>query len=228
MEFATVVRNRQSVRAFDPSYTLHDDQLRALFDLAILSPSSFNLQHWRFVVVRDATRKALLRHAAHGQAHVSDASAVIVACGRMDAHLQPTHRSAAETDAERARRTRIERLYGNSAQLQRDEATRSASLACMTLMLAAESIGLATCPLIGFDVQEVCDIVGLDALQIPVMLVAIGKAAAGSGSRKPRLPLDTVVRLETLDGTGLRADDSHDDLWELVGASDEAGQPEVI
>jgi len=225
MEFAAVVRSRQSVRAFDTSYALHDDQLRALFDLVTLTPSSFNLQHWRFVVVRDATRKAMLQHAAHQQAHVSEASAVIVACGRTDAHLYRTGDTADETDAQRARLKKIERFYVGNAQLQRDEATRSASLACMTLMLAAQSMGLATCPLIGFDVEAVCNIVDLDAVHIPVMLVAVGKAAAGSGRRAPRLPLEAVVRLEGLSGPGLQADDSDDGLCELVAASDAISEP---
>jgi putative NAD(P)H nitroreductase len=88
--------------------------------------------------------------------------------------------------------------------LQRDEAIRSASLASMTLMLVAQSLGLATCPIIGFDPDRVAQIVGLDQAHVPVMLITIGKSKGTPLRSATRHPVERVVRLEHVDGRGLR------------------------
>jgi nitroreductase len=82
---------------------------------------------------------------------------------------------------------------GNPA-LQRDEAIRSASLAAMTLMLAAHGKGLVSCPMVGFDADGLAREFGLDlACEVPVMLVTVGYPAAGNGPQKPRKPLLDVL-----------------------------------
>ena len=77
--------------------------------------------------------------------------------------------------------------------LQRDEAFRSASLASMTLMLAAQGMSLATCPMGGFDPHGLSREFGLTATEIPVMLVAIGYPLAGAQRQKPRRALQEVA-----------------------------------
>ena len=62
-----------------------DAELAAIFERVRLTPSSFNLQHWRFVVVRDPARKASLRKAAFNQEQVEMASAAIVVVGKLTA-----------------------------------------------------------------------------------------------------------------------------------------------
>lgn len=77
---------------------------------------------------------------------------------------------------------------------QRDEALRSASLAGMTMILAAEGMGLSSCAMTGFDAEAVHAAFGLGADEVPVMLVAVGHAAQGNWPQKPRRPLDDVLR----------------------------------
>ena len=83
-------------------------------------------------------------------------------------------------------------MYSN-AQMARDEAVRSASLAAMTLMLAAESEGLASGPMIGFDAAAVSREFGLGPDEIPVMLLTVGYAAPGNWPRKPRFPASQIL-----------------------------------
>lgn len=83
--------------------------------------------------------------------------------------------------------------HQNNAQLQRDEALRSASLAAMTLMLAARGMGLSTGAMGGFDPVAVCSEFGLNATDIPVMLVTAGYPAQGNWPQKPRRPLAEVM-----------------------------------
>ena len=60
-----------------------------------------------------------------------------------------------------------------------DEAIRSASLAAMNLMTAAQALGLASAPMGGFDAAAVCADFGLASTELPVMLVAMVPSRAG-------------------------------------------------
>ena len=82
MTFSELAHARHSVRHYQPGLTLDDATLKAIFDDVLLSPSSFNLQHWQFVVVRDQARKQALRPLCYGQAQVEDCAAVVLVCGR--------------------------------------------------------------------------------------------------------------------------------------------------
>jgi nitroreductase len=84
-------------------------------------------------------------------------------------------------------------LYGANPQMARDEAIRSASLAAMTLMLAAEAKGMASGPMIGFDADGVRREFQIPDRYVPVMLLPVGYAAAGNWARKPRFALNDVL-----------------------------------
>lgn len=204
MEFSELARSRRSIRDYDASRPVTDADLRAIFEDVVLSPSSFNLQHWKFVVVRDPVRKKQLREAASGQEQVEQAPAVILVCGKLDAHLDAP-RIYSETPKEiRARMLpMIHAFYEGNPQLMRDEAIRSASLAAMSLMYAARSRGFDTGPMIGFDPDAVSRLLKLDFNHIPVMMMVLGHRASEPRPREFRRPLDEVVHLETLDGPGL-------------------------
>lgn len=204
MDFSKLVRSRRSVRDYDTSRSVTDDDLRAIFEDVVLSPSSFNLQHWAFVVTRDPALKKQLRDAASGQQQVEQASAVILVCGKLNAH-RDAERIYAQTPKEVRERLvpMIHEFYDGNEQLMRDEAIRSASLAAMSLMYAAKSRGFDSGPMIGFDPGAVSRLLNLDATHIPVMMIVLGYKAAEPRPREYRRPLSEVVRLETLDGPGL-------------------------
>ncbi len=204
MQLIQAIAGRRSVKQYDATGAITDDDLKALFEQVVLSPSSFNLQHWRFVVVRDPARKAELRQAAFGQEHVETASAVIVVVGKLDAHEDAEQIYAqAPQDVRERLLPMIGSFYADNPQARRDETIRSASLAAMTLMLAAYDMGYATCPMIGFDPEAVSRLVDLDDLHIPVMLVVVGTPAGDIRPRPQRRPVHDVVKLESLDGNGL-------------------------
>lgn len=201
MDFSEVVARRYSCRQFDPARTISDAEVGQILALTLQSPSSYNLQHWRFIVVRDPARKKALRAAAWDQEQVETCSAVIAVCAAIDAH-----RDAANIfrDAPQQRRDAlvpmIQGFYEGNPQLMRDEAMRSASLAAMTLMLAAADRGWDSCPMVGFDPLAVADILELPDAWLIGMLLPIGK---GQGDTPPRmrLPLREVATWETATGT---------------------------
>ena len=85
--------------------------------------------------------------------------------------------------------------HEGNPQLQRDEAFRSASLAAMTLMLAAQEQGLVTGPMSGFDPAAVTREFGLRIDEVPVILVTVGYPADGNWAQKPRRAVGEVLKL---------------------------------
>ena len=205
MNFSDLAHARHSVRHYQPGLVIDDATLKAIFDDVLLCPSSFNLQHWQFVVVRDQARKDALRPLSFGQAQVQDCAAVVLVCGRLDA-WQDAPRIYAE--APQALRDKalptIPAAYGDKPAAQREEAVRSGSMAAMALMYAAKDRGWDSGPMIGFDAAKVGELLGLDAQCVPVMMVVIGKALNGEQpARLYRRPRAEVVKLERLDGPAL-------------------------
>ena len=75
----------------------------------------------------------------------------------------------------------------------------------MSLMYAAKGLGWDTGPMIGFEADQVADMLRLGTDTIPVMMVVIGKALNGEQPpRGYRRPIEEVVRLESMDGASLR------------------------
>lgn len=205
MEFFELVAARHSVRRYEPGLEISDEDLKRIFDAVVLGPSSFNVQHWQFVVVRDQARKTELRGLSFGQAQVEEAAAVVLVCGRLDAYLDAADIYAG-TDAQTREKyvPMIEGVYRDQPALQREEAVRSGSLAAMTLMYAAKASGWDSGPMIGFDAKKVGAMLGLTDNTVPVMMVVIGKALGGEQPpRGYRRPVSEVVKLERLDGASL-------------------------
>lgn len=83
-------------------------------------------------------------------------------------------------------------LYDDKPQMQRDEAIRSATFGAGSLLYAAEVHGFGSCPMIGFDAVAVASEFSLLPDEIPVLLVAIGRAATNNWPQKSRRPLTEV------------------------------------
>ncbi len=194
MELDEAVRSRRSLKSYDPAHELTDDDLKRIFEAVTLSPSSFNLQHWRFVVVRSAEGKSRLQEASFGQPHVGENSGVVAVCAKLTAH-EDAARCNGHAPAETLLSLvpMITGYYAQNEQFQRDEAIRSASLAAMTLMLIAQQEGLASCPMIGFDPNKVAEVVNLPDHHMIVMLVVLGKQGPIAPFPTSRLPLGEVV-----------------------------------
>lgn len=195
MDVETAIRTRRSIRVFDPSHRIDDAQAAQLIELAALSPTAFNLQHWRFVVVRDPLVRFQLRQVAYGQAAVSDASLLIAICADVKAWDRDPDRcwSGADPDERDRMVAAIRRFYAPDPQLQRDEAMRSCGLAAQTLMLAATALGYGSCPMDGFDFAAVARILNLPPDHLVSMFVAIGRPLEPAGPRTGKIPAAEIT-----------------------------------
>ena len=195
MDTLEAIRTRRAVRAYDPAHRLSAAEQRELLELAMLSPTAFNLQHWRFVVVEDAELRRQIRAVAWGQAQVTDASLLVLLC----ADLASWEKQAARVwqDAPQAVQDAllpaIDGIFRDQPQNQRDEAMRSCGIAAQTLMLAARGMGYDSCPMDGFDFAAVAQLINLPADHCIGLMLAIGRSVAPAAPRIGRLGYDEVV-----------------------------------
>ena len=80
MDIKQAIQTRRSVKHYDPAHQMTEAEVNELMEHAILSPTAFNIQHWRFVQVQDAEKRQQILEAAWGQAQVVDSSLLLVLC----------------------------------------------------------------------------------------------------------------------------------------------------
>ncbi|MDZ8117987.1 nitroreductase family protein [Pontiella agarivorans] len=195
MNVHSAIQTRRSVRHFDPDHVMNDRDTEKLLSLALHSPTAFNIQNWRFVVVQNAPLRRKLRKASWDQQQITDASLLIILCADLKAWEKEPIRywNSAPEPVQEYMVPAIQQYYQGLDQVQRDEAMRSCGIAAQTLMLAAKSLGYDSCPMDGFDFEEVAELINLPDDHAICMFVAIGKALKETPAPKDRLPLTKVV-----------------------------------
>ena len=195
MNVTQAITERRSVKAFDPHHRMSEQEINQLMSLAMLSPTAFNIQNWRFVLVTDPVLRQQIRAASWNQAQVEEASLLIVLTADLNAWAKQPERywKNAPKAASDVLVSMIGQYYQSNDQVQRDEAMRSCGMAATTLMLAAKEMGYDTCPMDGFDFAAVSKLLNLPADHIPSMFVVVGKAIKAAAPRGGQLAMDEVV-----------------------------------
>jgi nitroreductase len=200
-DFLKVLNERMSAEHFDSATPISVQEIKELISEACQAPSSFNIQHWRFIAVTEERIKQRLKETtiASNQERVASAPLIVLILGDLNGHKklegilnETVHAGLLPREIADVWLTMANGMYGSDPRLARDEAIRSASLAAMTLMLAARNRGYVSCP-IGFNPGQVMETLSLSDHYVPVMMLALGRPAAGSHARRPRLSLDQVL-----------------------------------
>jgi nitroreductase len=206
-----VVGQRRATPSFE-STPVHEADLKKIIEAGLSAPSGYNLQPWRFIVVRDPEQRKRLREAAMNQAKVEEAPVVIVACGDKEGwrtgDLEDVLRMAGEhgyggpEQHERARRAVTRFLGGSpgdSGGLAPDFAVwvnRHVMIAFTHLMLMAEALGYDTAPMEGFYESKVKALLKLpDSVRV-VALLSIGRAKGADKPYGGRFPIGRVCFAE--------------------------------
>lgn len=188
MEVIEAIRGRRSINFFEPGREIPDEEIRELLETANLAPSSFNVQPWKVVVVRDPERKKALRKCAMDQPKAEEASAVLIMVadpafleenfprvldnwremGYMEAGMRETYVGMAG------------KLYGEpDSDRRRYAAIKNTALFAMSLMLAARGLGLETHAMDGIDEACLKKEFGIPEDKLVPMLVAVGYLKEG-------------------------------------------------
>jgi nitroreductase len=198
--FLDVIRERRSVRAYDPSVKISREEMTEILELATLAPSSSNLQPWRFLVIDKPELKEKLLPIAYNQQQVVEASAVIAVLGDVKSYekAEKIYGQAVEAGFMPidTAASFIERTVGMYSKLSPEVARQivftDGGLISMQLMLVARSKGYDTVPMGGYDKAKFVEVFGISEQFVPVMLIAIGKAAK-PGHPTTRLPIEDVA-----------------------------------
>ncbi len=195
MKTDEAIRTRRAVKEFDANHVMPADTEKELLSLAMLAPTAFNIQNWRFVVVKDMALREKIREAAWGQAQVTDSSLFIVMCADTKSWEKRPQRywANASEDVQGFMVPAIDSYYRDKEQVQRDEAMRSSGIAAQTLMLAAKGLGYDSCPMDGFDFDKVGELIDLPDDHVIAMFVAIGKPKKDAWPRAGQLAMDEIV-----------------------------------
>ncbi|MCP4248973.1 MAG: nitroreductase family protein [bacterium] len=195
MDTFEAIKSRRAVKHFDPEHRLSEEEITRLMEAAIQSPTPFNMQNWRFVVVTDPELRKQLRAASFDQAQVTDASLLVVMTADLKAWGKAPERywRDAPPDVGKMLVGWMGTLYDGQEQLERDEAIRSLGIAAQTIMLGAKAMGYDSCPMIGFEPDKVAKLINLPDDHIIGLLIPVGKATKPAWPKPGQLPLEEVV-----------------------------------
>jgi nitroreductase len=174
------IAERRASPSFDES-PIPDADLQKILQAGLHAPSGYNLQPWRFIVVRSPEQKKRLRAASFNQAKVEEASVMIVACGDADGwrsgDLDEMLRlgrlgGMPENYAEQAKTT-IPNYLSNHPNMPL-WLNRQVMLAFTHMLLMAEVLGYDTAPMEGFEEEKVHEVLKLPLSYSVVALLGIG------------------------------------------------------
>ncbi|NOQ94781.1 MAG: nitroreductase family protein [Methylophaga sp.] len=195
MDIKQAITERRSIKHYDTEHSMSDAEIKELMEHAILSPTAFNIQHWRFVNVQDKNKRQQIQDASWGQAQVTESSLLLVLCADLNAWEKQPERywKEAPEEVQGFLLPAIENYYTNHHQAQRDECIRSTSIAAMNIMLMAKGMGYDSCPMDGFDFDAVAKIINLPHDHIITMMLTVGKKKTDARPRSGQLPLEEVL-----------------------------------
>lgn len=189
------IKTRRSIKHYDPDHKMDDDEKEDLIHLAMHSPTAFNIQHVRYVIVEDEELRKQIREVSWNQAQVTEASLLVIICADLKAWEKNPERywQNAPEEVKKIMVPAIGQYYSGNEQAQRDEAMRSCGLAAQTLMLGAKAMGYDSCPMDGFDFDKVGELINLPKDHIIAMFVVIGKKTKNAWPRPGQLTKEDVL-----------------------------------
>ena len=200
---------RYATKAFDPTQKIPADIWEALAKTLVLTPTSYGLQPYQFLVVQDPAKRAALLPHSWGQRQVVDCSHFVVFTARTEmkeADVDKLIRRTVElrqlpADALQAYRGMMlgDIVNGPRGKAAHEWATRQAYIALGNLMTAAAVLGVDACPMEGLVPAEYDQVLNLPGTgYATVVACALGYRAAGdkyAGLAKVRYPAADLVRV---------------------------------
>lgn len=201
---AEVLQARQSTRSFQKGKEIPEATLQEIIRLTSLAPSSWNLQHWKYIIIRDQARKESLVPIAFNQGQVADCSALVVVLGDKQANKNVekiygplVEKGQMKPEAYEQFKGNVDSAYANNGEAyQTQQAYMNAALGAMQLMISAKAHGVDSGPMGGFDPQKLKEALHIPDRYQPVMLVTLGYRTEDSRPTG-RLSWDDVVVEET-------------------------------
>jgi nitroreductase len=201
---------RYATKKFDPARKITDEDWRALEQILVLTPSSYGMQPWRFIVVHDPALREQLLPASYGQRQVVDASHVVVFAIKQQVGEKEIHRHVDRTAEVRGVpaeslakfKDMLNKTLGSQHHQAKIDhwATNQVYIALGNFMTAAAILGIDTCPMEGINPAKYDEILGLkDTGYATVVACPAGyRAADDKHATNPKVRFkheDVIVRM---------------------------------
>ena len=98
MNTLEAIQTRRAVKHYDESFTIPNEDFETLMNSVLLSPTSYNIQNWRFVRITDKTLRAQIKEAGWGQEQIGAASELVILCADLNAWNDRPERYWANAD----------------------------------------------------------------------------------------------------------------------------------
>jgi len=170
MEFYNLIKQRESVRNYDPQKSIPDEVLNRILNAGRLAPSASNKQPWTFVLVSSDEKLKAVK-ACYQRSWFHDAPRILVVVGdKSKSWVRP---------------------YDGYNSIETDLA-----IAMDHMILSAENEGVGTCWIIAFDYEKLAKAIGLKKEEVIYCMTPLGYPREGYQKRgnKIRKPLEEVVK----------------------------------
>jgi nitroreductase len=200
MKFKDIVQHRRSVHNFEKGFKVEEKTWHELLEYVRYTPSGYNAQPWQFKLIQDEAELQKMHRLCYKQEHILTSGNVVVVVGDVKFGVHEADRIVKEwKDLRNFTDQQSEALHASLVKdraewKQREMVIRNCSLAAMTLMYAAEDLGLASCPMMGFRQLDLKRELGLKEHELPIMLIALGKSGEEEAERLPRKSVSELER----------------------------------
>ncbi|MGE8001159.1 nitroreductase family protein [Lysinibacillus sp. NPDC093190] len=196
-----IMHERKSVRKYNANTTISRETIMQLLEDATSSPSSSNMQPWRFIVIDDKEIQKNINIFSFNQEQIETASAIIAVIGDTEMYLNAEEIYAKNVELGYMPEDIASKLAQDSLAMYGaipKEALLNivhfdAGLISMQIMLLAKEMGYDTVAMGGFDKSKFAEYMELPPNEVPILLLAIGEAA-GPAYGSSRLPIERLVR----------------------------------
>ncbi|MGG1637108.1 nitroreductase family protein [Paenibacillus sp. FSL A5-0031] len=198
--FFDVLNSRRSVREYDSSAVISEEEIRDILATAIKAPSSSNMQPWRFLVVTDPELKQKLLPIAFNQKQVAAASAIVIVLADLEMYTLSEKIYGSAIEAGFMTEEVGNNFIANSTKMYsalpaerlKEIVVFDTGLVAMQLMLTARAKGYDSVPMGGYNRDQVMELFNISDRYLPTLMLPIGKAAV-EGRETTRLSVDDVT-----------------------------------
>ncbi len=202
-KFLDAMHFRHACKLFDDSKKISDEQILYILEAGRESPSAFGMEPWKFLVITDNDLKNKLRPACKNQIQVSSCSHLVVVLAAIESVKLTSNDIKQRFLKKGIPPNKLDFYLGLYAQhlkhiLNKDEnifhwTSNQTFIAIANMMTAAAYIGIDSCPLEGFDKEDVEEILKIDPKEFQVSLVLPFGYRVNPQSKQLRKPLQEIV-----------------------------------
>jgi len=202
-DFSRAMDFRHACKVFDENKKISDEEMHYILETGQKSPSSFGMEAWKFLVITNEALKAKLRPFCWDQVQVTSCShLVIVLAGIENAKVESGMPKKRFTRREMPQETldfymdtyakHLEKTLSSDENIYAWTAKQS-YIALGNMMTAAAFVGIDSCPIEGFEKENVEEVLGLDTTKYQLAVVVPFGYRINEQSSQLRLPFDEVV-----------------------------------